>query len=72
MQGIGFDVADDLCLQRSGFWRRKTGYIRSMALIVQSQFDGDVPKDIDELCSLPGVGPKMVRARAHRAYGFPS
>lgn len=47
------------CIAKVGFWRRKTGYIKSAASILQSSFGGDVPKDIDELCSLPGVGPKM-------------
>lgn len=47
------------CIAKVGFWRRKTGYIKSAASILQSTFGGDVPKDIDELCSLPGVGPKM-------------
>ena len=26
---------------------------------MHDEFDGDVPKTADELCSLPGVGPKM-------------
>ncbi|SPO27901.1 related to NTG1 - DNA repair protein [Ustilago trichophora] len=47
------------CIAKVGFWRRKTGYLKSAARILQSDFDGDVPKTVDELCSLPGVGPKM-------------
>lgn len=46
-------------INKVGFWRRKTGYIQSAARILRDDFDGDVPKTIDELCSLPGVGPKM-------------
>ncbi|CAO1620649.1 unnamed protein product [Parajaminaea phylloscopi] len=46
-------------ISKVGFWRRKTGYIKSAASIIASEFEGDVPKDVDELCSLPGVGPKM-------------
>ncbi|KAI0648440.1 DNA glycosylase [Trametes meyenii] len=42
-----------------GFWRRKTQYIRQAAQKLHDEFDGDVPKTVDELCSLPGVGPKM-------------
>ncbi|KAF8610747.1 DNA glycosylase [Ceratobasidium sp. AG-I] len=42
-----------------GFWRRKTEYLQKAAAIVRDKFDGDVPQTIDELCSLPGVGPKM-------------
>lgn len=46
-------------INKVGFWRRKTGYIQSAAKILRDDFEGDVPKTIDELCSLPGVGPKM-------------
>ncbi|MCO5590048.1 hypothetical protein L7F22_044017 [Adiantum nelumboides] len=46
-------------INKVGFWRRKTGYIQSAARILRDDFEGDIPKTIDELCSLPGVGPKM-------------
>lgn len=46
-------------INKVGFWRRKTGYIQSAAQIIRDDFNGDIPKTIDELCSLPGVGPKM-------------
>ncbi|KDQ59784.1 hypothetical protein JAAARDRAFT_126654 [Jaapia argillacea MUCL 33604] len=42
-----------------GFWRRKTQYIKQTAQKLHDEFDSDVPKTVDELCSLPGVGPKM-------------
>ncbi|KAF8328835.1 DNA glycosylase [Cantharellus anzutake] len=42
-----------------GFWRRKTQYVRQTAQKLKDEFDSDVPKTVDELCSLPGVGPKM-------------
>ncbi|SNX86241.1 related to NTG1 - DNA repair protein [Melanopsichium pennsylvanicum] len=47
------------CIAKVGFWRRKTGYLKSAARILNSDFHGDVPRTVDELCSLPGVGPKM-------------
>ncbi|KAE8209294.1 hypothetical protein CF327_g6704 [Tilletia walkeri] len=46
-------------INKVGFWRRKTGYIKSAARILKADFNGDIPKDIDDICSLPGVGPKM-------------
>jgi endonuclease-3 len=46
-------------INKVGFWRRKTGYVQSAAQIIRDDFGGDIPKTIDELCSLPGVGPKM-------------
>ncbi|KAN0061732.1 orotidine 5'-phosphate decarboxylase [Thecaphora frezii] len=47
------------CINKVGFWRRKTGYLKSVARILRDEFNGDVPKAIDELLTLPGVGPKM-------------
>ena len=46
-------------IDRVGFWRRKTGYLKKAAQKLREDFDSDVPKTVDELCSLPGVGPKM-------------
>ncbi len=34
-------------------------YIKQTAQKLKDEFDSDVPKTVDELCSLPGVGPKM-------------
>jgi len=42
-----------------GFWRRKAQYLKQTAEKLKQDFDSDVPSTIEELCSLPGVGPKM-------------
>lgn len=36
-----------------------TRYIKQTAQRLYDDFDSDVPKTVEELCSLPGVGPKM-------------
>jgi endonuclease-3 len=46
-------------IDKVGFWRRKTGYIKRAAQKLRDDFDSDVSKTVDELCFLPGVGPKM-------------
>jgi len=46
-------------ISKVGFWRRKTQYIKQTAQLLQDNFYSEVPKTVDELCSLPGVGPKM-------------
>lgn len=53
------DATISSCIAKVGFWRRKTGYLKSAARILTADFQGDVPRTVDELCSLPGVGPKM-------------
>ena len=50
------------CIAKVGFWRRKTDYIQEAAkkLLEQEGEDkGDVPKTLEGLCELKGVGPKM-------------
>lgn len=50
------------CINKVGFWRRKTEYIQDAArtlLAREGDERGDVPKTIEGLCELRGVGPKM-------------
>ncbi|EIN07891.1 DNA glycosylase [Punctularia strigosozonata HHB-11173 SS5] len=56
--GAAEDLVSD-AINKVGFWRRKTTYIKKAAQMLKDEFNGDVPKTVDELCSLPGVGPKM-------------
>ena len=45
-------------------------YIKQAAQKLRDEFDSDVPKTVDELCSLPGVGPKMAFLCLHVAWGM--
>ncbi|KAI7825913.1 DNA glycosylase, partial [Kickxella alabastrina] len=47
------------CVRRVGFWQRKSGYIKEAARTCLEQHDGDIPRTVTQLLSLPGVGPKM-------------
>lgn len=50
------------CINKVGFWRRKTEYIQDAArkLLEQpGEERGDVPRTLEGLCELKGVGPKM-------------
>ncbi|KAL3876881.1 hypothetical protein ACJMK2_034663 [Sinanodonta woodiana] len=42
-----------------GFGKRKVEYIRRTSEILKNKYNGDIPNTVEELCSLPGVGPKM-------------
>lgn len=42
-----------------GFWRRKVVYLKKTAKILEDKYDNDIPDNVDDLCKLPGVGPKM-------------
>lgn len=47
------------CIGKVSFYRRKTEYLRKMTHMLQERWEGDVPRTVDELCEIPGVGPKM-------------
>lgn len=42
-----------------GFYRRKASYIKKVAQILKEEYNSDIPKTLEDLCKLPGVGPKM-------------
>jgi endonuclease-3 len=37
----------------------KVKYIKKTCEILLRDYDGDIPHSVDDLCKLPGVGPKM-------------
>ncbi|KAK7003298.1 endonuclease III-like protein 1 [Biomphalaria glabrata] len=43
----------------AGFWKKKVKYIKQTSEILANKYGGDIPNSVEELCSLPGVGPKM-------------
>ncbi len=45
-------------LRKINFYRRKTAAIQSACRESEERFDGDVPDNLDDLISLPGVGRK--------------
>ena len=47
------------CIDKVGFWRRKTEYIQDAAKVLLDKHHGDVPNTLEGLCELRGVGPKM-------------
>jgi endonuclease III len=42
-----------------GFHNNKAKYIKRSAELIRDEFQSRVPSTFHELCSLPGVGPKM-------------
>lgn len=68
--------ADELesIIKPCGLFRTKTKAIKLLAEILISKFDGQVPKSMKELESLPGVGHKtasVVYSQAFGGYAFP-
>ncbi|PLW24721.1 hypothetical protein PCASD_05236 [Puccinia coronata f. sp. avenae] len=47
------------CINKVGFWKKKAQYIKLMADDLFIKHQSDVPKTLEELVALKGVGPKM-------------
>lgn len=55
-----------------GFFRNKAANIRGMAQALVERFHGEIPQDIDELITLPGVGRKTASVVLGTWFGIPS
>ena len=69
------DPADvETIVHSTGFFRSKTKSLLGMARMVDEEFGGEVPTELDELVKLPGVGRKtgnVVRSVAFDLPGLP-
>ena len=55
-----------------GFFRAKATNLIGMAQGLQDQFDGEIPRNLEDLVSLPGVGRKTANVVLGTAFGIPS
>lgn len=66
------DRADlERILRPLGFQRTKAGHLLGIGEKLVADFDGQVPRGIDELTSLPGVGRKTALVVCGNAFGLP-
>lgn len=66
------DRADlERILRPLGFQRTKAGHLLGIGEKLVTDFDGQVPRGIDELTSLPGVGRKTALVVRGNAFGLP-
>jgi endonuclease III len=71
------DLADadpaelEVVIHSSGFFRSKTKSLLGMARAVEERFDGEVPSDLEDLVTLPGVGRKTANVVRSVAFGLP-
>jgi endonuclease-3 len=57
-------------IQSTGFFRNKAKSIRECCRILGERYDGEVPRDIDQLVELPGIGRKTANVVLGTAYGI--
>lgn len=55
-----------------GLFRNKAKNIQSLARLLLAEYDGEVPRDRDELTKLPGVGRKTANVVVSVAFNFPA
>ena len=64
------DLQDDI--KTTGFFRNKAKSIQNCCRILLEQYDGEVPKQMEQLVELPGVGRKTANVVLGTAYGIAS
>ncbi|TXK90679.1 endonuclease III, partial [Parageobacillus sp. SY1] len=55
-----------------GLYRNKAKNIQKLCAILMEKYNGEVPKDRDELMKLPGVGRKTANVVVSVAFGIPA
>ncbi len=55
----------------TGFYRAKSRNLIEMASVLVTRFDGEVPRELSELVTLPGVGRKTGNVIRSVAFGLP-
>jgi endonuclease III len=59
-------------IQSTGFFRNKAKNIHECCVRLIEEHDGEVPRDLDQLVRLPGVGRKTANVVLGTAFGIPS
>jgi endonuclease-3 len=57
---------------RAGFFRAKTKSIMAACRMIVEKFGGELPKTMEQLLELPGIGRKSANVILGAAYGIPS
>jgi len=55
----------------TGFFRQKSSALQAAARAILERFDGDVPRRLEDLVTLPGVGRKTANVLLGHVYGQP-
>ncbi len=58
-------------IHATGFFRQKTKSLIGMSAALEDRFGGEVPTDLDDLVTLPGVGRKTGNVIRSVAFGLP-
>lgn len=59
-------------IHSTGFFRQKAKSLRGVAAATTNDYAGELPRDLDVLVTLPGIGRKTANVVLGTAYGVPS
>jgi endonuclease-3 len=66
------DLKDiQMLVKSTGFFRAKAKNIKGLSNKIMEEFDGDVPSNLEDLITLPGVGRKTANVVLGHAFGIP-
>ena len=71
MAAAGQEEMEEM-VRRTGFFRNKARAIREAAAAVVEEFNGELPRDLDQLLTLRGVARKTANVVLGTAFGIPS
>ncbi len=60
------------CIYPAGFYRTKAVSIHQIAEILHTQYDDEVPQEMEQLLALPGVGRKTANLVLSKGFGIPA
>jgi endonuclease-3 len=61
----------EMLIHSTGFFRAKATNIKGLAMKIVADFGGEVPRTLEELVLLPGVGRKTANVVLGHAFGVP-
>lgn len=70
-ENISTDELEEL-IYSTGFYKQKAKSIKNCSKILIEKYKGEVPKELDLLIKLPGVGRKTASVVAGNAFGVPA
>ena len=69
---LDLDISDiEKLVHPCGFYKNKAKNIKNMAVIVEQKFNGNLPDNMDDLMSLPGIGRKSANVIMLDAFDNP-
>ena len=71
LAALDFDTLEPY-IKSCGFYRMKGEHILAMSRILVEQYNGEVPKTLEELTKLPGVGRKTANVVLSNAFHIPA